>query len=366
MSQKVIFKSRETTPTPFIYLYFKHFPGMKQAKQNETAGQNRKNLGAFDFTLAIVSLCATALTFTLGYADFDFRTKLLAFSAVLVLYLAFCIFKYLSHQKDENSFFSNSAAREYDAEIQNRLFALEEANEFFGASLKPADMLRLVSSRVNELLPFETCAFFVADEEKARLKVEHAYGKNAQLLKNLEIDAEKGIAGKTFSSGKSNIDAGLLLDKRVLPQSITKEFQTAIAVPLFRGAEVFGVLQLFAVENESYDNNSLGLLEAVSKRVAPLVAGSMAFERSLSNALTDSLTALPNERAFYLVLENQIAEATRFQSERPLTILSVDINNFSDINHKFGHTAGDCFLAFGRGRARPASCRAGSRARRPR
>ena len=46
------------------------------------------------------------------------------------------------------------------------------------------------------------------------------------------------------------------------------------------------------------------------------------------------------------MLENQIAEATRFQSERPLTILSVDINNFSDINHKFGHAGGDRFLSF--------------------
>ena len=346
MSQKVIFKSGEITPPSFIYLYLKHFLGMKRVKRNENAGQNRKNPGAFDFTLAIVSLCALALTFLPDYADFDFRTKLLAFSTIIVLYLAFCIFKYLSYKKYEKAFLINKAAREYDAEIQSRLFAIEEANEFFGASLKPADMLRLVSSRINELLPFETCAFFVADENKARLKIEHACGVNAQLLKNLEIDAKKGIAGKTFTSGKSQIDAGLLLDKQVLPQSIIKEFQTAIAAPLFRNSEVFGVLQLFGAGIESYDNHSLELLEAVSQRVAPLVAGSMAFERSLSNALTDSLTALPNERAFYLVLENQIAESTRFQLERPLTILSVDVNNFSDFNQKFGHATGDRFLAF--------------------
>ena len=73
---------------------------------------------------------------------------------------------------------------------------------------------------------------------------------------------------------------------------------------------------------------------------------SMSFERSLTNALTDTLTNLPNERAFYLVLENQIAESQRNRDERPLTILTVDIKNFTELNQNFGHAAGDQILAF--------------------
>jgi diguanylate cyclase (GGDEF)-like protein len=319
---------------------------MKQAKRNAAAGRNRRNPGAFDFTLAIVSLCALALTFTLSYVDFDFTTKLIVFSVIIILYLAFCIFNYLRSKAGEKAFLENVTAAGFDADVQSRLFALEEVNEFFGASLKPADMLRLVSSRINELTPFETCAFFVADESKANLKIEFAYGVNSQSFTNHKIVAGKGAAGKSFLSGSSHIDERLTLDRQVFPQSLTKEFQTTMTAPLYRDGEIFGVLQLFGGEIESYDANSLKLLEAVSERVAPLVAGSMAFERSLSNALTDSLTDLPNERAFYLVLENQIAESTRFQLDRPLTVLSVDINNFSEFNNKFGHATGDRILAF--------------------
>ncbi len=47
--------------------------------------------------------------------------------------------------------------------------------------------------------------------------------------------------------------------------------------------------------------------------------GSIAYERTQANALTDATTDLPNERAFYLVLENQVAEAQRNRGERPLT-----------------------------------------------
>ncbi|MDQ3131726.1 MAG: sensor domain-containing diguanylate cyclase [Acidobacteriota bacterium] len=319
---------------------------MIQPTRNGSAEQNRENIGAFDFLLTGVSFCALALTFALSYADFGFETKLIVFSIILFLYLVFCISKYHSHKKKQAAFLSNAAARELDADVQNRLFALEEVNEFFGASLKPADMLRLVASRVNELIPFETCVFYVLDEYRANFKVEYVLGTNAESLKNTEMSVKKGIAGKTFTSGTAQIDAGLLVDKPVFSQEIIKDFQSTIAAPLFHNSEIMGVVQLYGRQFDSYDDKSLKLLEAVGERVAPMFAGSMAFERSLSNALTDSLTALPNERAFYLVLENQIAESTRFQLERPLTILSIDVDNFSDFNEKFGHQTGDRFLSF--------------------
>jgi diguanylate cyclase len=72
----------------------------------------------------------------------------------------------------------------------------------------------------------------------------------------------------------------------------------------------------------------------------------MAFERSLSNALTDPLTKLPNERAFHMVLENQLAESHRSRDERPLTVMAVDIRNFDELNRDHGHVVGDQALAF--------------------
>ena len=72
----------------------------------------------------------------------------------------------------------------------------------------------------------------------------------------------------------------------------------------------------------------------------------MSFERSASNALTDKVTSLPNERAFYMVLENQLAECIRHRDERPLSVLTIDIKNFADINQNFGFATGDRMLTF--------------------
>ena len=118
------------------------------------------------------------------------------------------------------------------------------------------------------------------------------------------------------------------------------------AIPLFHGTEVFGVIQLYFDSDFDVQNADKQLLEAIGTRVAPLMMGSLAFERSQANALTDITTELPNERAFYLILENQIAEAQRRRDERPLTVLAIDIRNFDEINQQFGHAAGDRALNF--------------------
>ncbi len=58
-----------------------------------------------------------------------------------------------------------------------------------------------------------------------------------------------------------------------------------------------------------------------------------------TEARTDSLTNLPNRRHFLENLSRDIANAVRHQW--PLTVISIDIDFFKNINDQFGHAAGD-------------------------
>jgi diguanylate cyclase (GGDEF)-like protein len=319
---------------------------MKKARQIAFAGRVDKSSGSVNLLLIAVSLCALTFTFFLNYAVLGFASKLTVFSLIAASYSLFCVFIYYGQKSRDKQLFEKETAANFDAEAENLLFALEEAGEFFGASLKPADMFRLVSSRIRELLPFEACVLMLAAENKTKLRIAFADGKNSQFLKNLEFDSAKGNAGKTFSSGETRVDESLSSEKEIVSEKILSDFRSAAAVPLFRGEEVFGVLQLYGGAESRFDKDALRLLEAIGERVAPLFVSSMAFQQSISNALTDSLTALPNERAFFLVLETQIAESTRFQLERPLSVLAIDLKNFTELNQRFGHAAGDRVLSF--------------------
>lgn len=342
----------------FSSLIFNQNP-MTEQKTDRSDDQKPQKPDSGYFTLALIFLPVLCATFLVANSGLELKLKLIIFVGLIAVFalLFWGVCQKQMHRAkspymdaDEAEPQPEAAVRKvFDAEIERKLFALEDAREFFSASLKSSDMIRLVANRINEMIPFAACALFLVDEGRTGLNVVYAVGENADALTGLEIPLSKGLAGKVVTDQKPDIDRQLRADKVIISSKSLEGFETAMAVPLYQDSDVFGVLELFGKNEQDFGERSLQLLAAVGERFAPLFLSSRAFEQSLANALTDSLTNLPNERAFFLVLENQIAEAQRFRDERPLTVLAIDIKNFAKLNKRFGHTTGDEILSFSAG-----------------
>lgn len=299
--------------------------------------------------LAFVSILMIAAVFLLAIADLAANLKIAIFVSSLLAYIIFVAVLRRGNNGQAKAADEEKVDRRqsvFSGDIEEKLLVLEEASQFFSVSLKSADMFRLIAGRIGEIVPFAVCTLFLFDEKKKHLKVTYAAGDNAAQLKDLAIDTNSGLAGKAFLSRRAQSDDQLVHDRNAMPMSVLTNLKSAIAVPLKRGGGVYGVLQLFGDSQRTFNENSLQLLEAIGERVASLLAGSLAFEKSLNNAITDSLTNLPNERAFYLMLENQIAEAERLSGKRQLSVLAMDIKNFAELNRRYGHASGDLMLVF--------------------
>lgn len=59
-------------------------------------------------------------------------------------------------------------------------------------------------------------------------------------------------------------------------------------------------------------------------------------------ARIDVLTGIPNRRAFYEAAQLEIARANRHP--RPFTVVFTDIDNFKNVNDRYGHLIGDRLL----------------------
>jgi diguanylate cyclase (GGDEF)-like protein len=323
---------------------------MPANKENNLQGDNSDFFKESHLFLAAGSICALVVTFFVSNAELTFKSKTIVFLTIVFCYLLFCFYIYWQEKQRTKTNSSYSAVEDselvFSLEDESKLLALDEANEFFGAALKSTDMFRLVASRIAGIIPFEVCVLAIADKNKSKLKFNYAVGANSQDFINLEIISNKGLAGLTFQSAKPQIENKLSTDINVISAKVLNNLKSGIAVPLLKNAECFGALILYGAEENQFDSRLLQLLEAVGTRVAPLFLSSRAFDNSLNNALVDALTNLPNERGFYLVLENQIAEAQRFKEERPLAILTIDIKNFGELNQKYGHATGDRILEY--------------------
>lgn len=292
---------------------------------NERLG--RRLFSQYSATIVLVSLAALCATFLLADSSYQEAVKTRGFSGIIAGFLIVCVCLYL-RQSRRGPVDKVDAVDKAD-ETERCLLMLDEANQFFAGALRSADIFRLVSSRMRDLIPFQTTVLHLLDESRTQLRVVEAEGPGADRQRARSVDMNDNLAGKCYLSQRVETDDGL-----------------SIAIPLSRGTEVFGVLELFFETNSDLASVDVALLEAVGTRVAPLVLSALAFERSQANALTDVTTDLPNERAFYLVLENQINEAQRNPERRPVIVLAVDIKNFDDVNQRFGHAAGDRVLNF--------------------
>ncbi len=75
----------------------------------------------------------------------------------------------------------------------------------------------------------------------------------------------------------------------------------------------------------------------------PLLALEWGLQADVRLARTDELTGLPNRRGFFDTAQRLARRASVDVS--PVTVLMLDLDNFSGINRLHGHAGGDCLLA---------------------
>lgn len=296
--------------------------------------------------LIAFGLGAPFATYAIAVSGLHQDTKVTLLVALSVVYLAICVWTFVQLRQARAVETNSKLSSQPISDLDQKLLALDDAREFFGSSLKPADMFRLVANRVNDIVPASASMLMVKDTDTGMLKIAHAFGARSAEFENKCISADESLAGLALIGGEMETTGDLDGDTKVFGDGVLDEFGSTAALPLSHQGDTFAVFQLFFSGSEALTEDTKDKLFAISERISPLFLGSMAFERSLSNALTDPLTKLPNERAFHMVLENQLAESHRSRDDRPLTVMAIDIKNFDEMNRDHGHAAGDRVLSF--------------------
>jgi diguanylate cyclase (GGDEF)-like protein len=120
------------------------------------------------------------------------------------------------------------------------------------------------------------------------------------------------------------------------------EYRAMAALPLFKDDLLLGALSVYSIKLKEYSDDQIRLLETVTNLASDALANAVHHARAESNALTDSLTGLPNARSLHLRFDEEVSRAQR--SGRSFQLIMLDLDDFKIVNDTFGHKLGDRML----------------------
>ena len=227
------------------------------------------------------------------------------------------------------------------ASTHREIQALYEVSKALGKSLKLSDTLSLLAEKIQKLVPYTSCSIYLLEEQEGKLVSYHASGMYADLLRDVELAVGDGITGwvtahKQFLMNVS--PAPDFMDSEVLSTA----YRSCLVMPLYLNESIVGVISLYSDQPEDYSQDHLRFMETIADHAANAIRNSIIYEETQEDAYTDELTGLPNLRYFNGFIERELKRSGR--AGQPLTLLMMDLEQFKEVNDKFGHKTGNRIL----------------------
>ncbi len=227
------------------------------------------------------------------------------------------------------------------AAAHHEMSSLYEIARTLSTSLNLEDTIAIFARKLKFVIPFETCAIYLYDEQKQVARAEHVTGKYAAAFAERQVLPGDGVTGwvlahrKLFCNAHPELDlAGLHLHD--------DEFQTMAVAPLLKGEQMIGVIALYSEKLLRYTTDHIRMLETISGLAADAIYNARHHAETREFALTDPLTGMPNARSLHFQFAQEANRAHR--QDTPLSVLMMDLDGFKKINDTYGHHAGNEFL----------------------
>jgi diguanylate cyclase (GGDEF)-like protein len=209
-----------------------------------------------------------------------------------------------------------------------------------GRSLSLADALPILARRMQRIVPYNTCAFFICQEDGS-VKAEFAGGEFAEALQGVSIGLGKGISGWVAAYKRTMINTGPALEFQGIEGNFAP-LRDALVVPLLQDGDCIGTISLYSTTAAFFTQSHLSLLQTLADQAAPLIRAAGTSASSQEQSLLDPVTGV--HRFTYLSVAGAQILRHAERSEAPLSLLYLEIRNFQQIVTLYGVATGDLIL----------------------
>jgi diguanylate cyclase (GGDEF)-like protein len=207
------------------------------------------------------------------------------------------------------------------------------------------EVCAVVLRHVVRTVPSRLAAFAIpTDEGFLTIVATHGYPK--ALVEDIRIAPGSGVIGSVYQMRAPlwvpDVTTVPGLQRR-RPRYRTNSF---IALPLFVGAEVLGVVCVTdRLDNRGFTRDDVSALRALTAPAVLALARERARQQAetfAQAAIVDPVSGLFNRRYFHSRLDEELQRAQRHKT--PVALLMIDIDDFKNINDRFGHLVGDAVI----------------------
>src|SRR5690349_17432934 len=121
------------------------------------------------------------------------------------------------------------------------------------------------------------------------------------------------------------------------------DLRDCMSVPLLRGSERIGTLDLLARPGQRFRAGHLALIRTASGALGAALGARFELERLRHQPGRDAVTGLPDARAFHTRVAEEMSRARRHGVA--LSVVTLDLDHFGALNAKLGKNVGDEVLA---------------------
>jgi diguanylate cyclase (GGDEF)-like protein len=126
-------------------------------------------------------------------------------------------------------------------------------------------------------------------------------------------------------------------------QAIAGDLRECIGVPLFRGRERVGALDLRGKRGQRWRPDQQSLVRTASGALGAALGARLELERLRRAPGRDPITGLADGKAFHQRLLEEFSRSQR--GGTPLAVVTIDLDHFAALNARCGRPAGDQVLA---------------------
>jgi diguanylate cyclase (GGDEF)-like protein len=214
-------------------------------------------------------------------------------------------------------------------------------------------VLRQILQKAYEFVPSESGSMLlddpyrkVASRRDNELVFIATFGESSRDLIGQRLSAKNGIVGRVYQTGTPYLSADVREDEffyAEIDQQIGHHTHSVVAVPIYIGKHVCGVLELVnRLEGRVFSKRDMTLLEIFAGYTSFMLQNALDAKRAHELAKRDDLTGLYNDRWFNVRLTEAIAGSRTARGEAVLIFM--DLDRFKYINDCYGHLAGSQVL----------------------